>query len=81
MGDLQMRRGMVEGLDNEGHFAVVKAKVPYAELQQFSSSLRSTSQGRARFKMMFDHYAPVSFELQKKLSESYKKETLEPAEV
>ena len=81
MGDIQMRRGMVEGLDSEGHFTVVKAMVPYAELHQFASSLRSITQGRARFKMHFDHYAPVSVEHQKKLVETYKKETLEPAEI
>ncbi|RZJ52584.1 MAG: elongation factor G, partial [Flavobacterium sp.] len=56
MGDIQMRRGMVEGMDSEGHFTVVKAKVPHAEMQQFGSSLRSISQGRARFKMKFNHF-------------------------
>jgi elongation factor G len=80
MGDLQMRRGMVEGIDAEGHFTVVKAKVPHAEMYQYATSLRSLTQGRARFKMKFDHYAPVSYELQKKLTESYKKEGVELAE-
>jgi elongation factor G len=74
MGDIQMRRGMVEGIDTEGNFTVVKAQVPHAEMHQFSSSLRSITQGRARFKMKFDHYAPVSAEIQKKLSEAYKSE-------
>ncbi len=41
MGDIQMRRGMVEGMDTEGHFTVVKAKIPNAEMHQFASSLRS----------------------------------------
>ncbi len=81
MGDVQMRRGMVEGIDTEGHFTVVKAMIPHAELHQFASSLRSITQGRARFKMKFDHYAPLSQEHQKKLVESYNKETMEPAEV
>jgi len=80
MGDLQMRRGMVEGYDTEGHFTVVKAKVPHAEMYQYASALRSFTQGRARFRMNFDHYAPVSAELQRKLTEAYKKETLELAE-
>ncbi len=80
MGDIQMRRGMVEGMDTEGHFTVVKAKIPNAEMHQFASSLRSITQGRARFRMRFDHYAPVSPELQKKLTEAYKKEAMEPAE-
>ena len=74
MGDIQQRRGMVEGIDTEGQFTVVKAQVPHAEMHQFSSSLRSITQGRARFKMKFNHYAPVSADLQRKLSEVYKKE-------
>ncbi|MGN6618605.1 MAG: elongation factor G [Ilyomonas sp.] len=81
MSDIQQRRGMVEGLDTEGHFTVVKAQIPHAEMQTFSSSLRSITQGRARFTMQFDHYAPVSADLQRKLSEAYKKEASEPAEV
>lgn len=80
MGDLQMRRGMVEGFDTEGHFTVINAMVPHAEMYQYASSLRSMTQGRARFKMKFDHYAPVSGELQKKLTETYNKETVELAE-
>jgi elongation factor G len=74
MGDLQTRRGMVEGFDNEGHFTVVKAKVPYADMYGYASSLRSLTQGRARFRMKFHDYAPVPFDLQKKLTESYRKE-------
>jgi elongation factor G len=80
MGDIQMRRGMVEGIDAEGNFTVVKAKVPHAEMHQFASSLRSITQGRARFKMKFDHYAPVSMDIQKKLSEAYKSEAKETVE-
>lgn len=81
MGDIQQRRGMVEGMDTEGHFTVVKAQVPHAEMQNFTSSLRSITQGRARLKMKFHHYAPVSMELQRKLSDAYKKEAAEMAEV
>jgi len=80
LGDLQMRRGLVEGFNNEGHFTVVKAKVPFAEMSQYASSLRSITQGRARFKLNFDHYAPVSPELQRKLTEAYKKEAVELVE-
>jgi elongation factor G len=74
MGDLQTRRGMVEGFDNEGHFTVVKAKVPYADMFGYASSLRSLTQGRARFRMKLYDYAPVPAELQKKLTETYRKE-------
>ncbi len=74
MGDLQMRRAMVEGFDAEGHFTVIKAKVPHAEMYQYSSALRSLTQGRARFRMKYDHYAPVSGELQRRLAEQFKKD-------
>ncbi|MBS1616310.1 MAG: elongation factor G [Bacteroidetes bacterium] len=77
MGDLQGRRAIVEGFDAEGHFTVIKAQVPHAEMFGYASVLRSLSQGRARFRMKFDHYAPVQADIQKKLSESYHKETAE----
>ncbi|MBB1284756.1 elongation factor G [Flavisolibacter sp. BT320] len=73
MGDLQSRRGMVEGIDTEGHFQKVIAKVPLSEMHDFSSSLRSITQGRAKFKMYFESYQPVSFDLQRKLAEEYNK--------
>ncbi|GAA4754155.1 elongation factor G [Flavisolibacter ginsenosidimutans] len=73
MGDLQSRRGMVEGIDAEGHFQKVLAKVPLAEMHGFSSSLRSITQGRAKFKMRFESYQPMGYELQKKLTEEYNK--------
>ena len=81
MGDLQTRRAIVEGFDAEGHFTVVRAKVPASEMYAYASTLRSLTQGRARFRMKFNEYAPVPFDLQKKLAETYKKESVELAEV
>jgi elongation factor G len=71
MGDLQTRMGVVQGMEAEGHFEKITAKVPLAQMHQFSSSLRSLTQGRARFNMFFDSYAPVAYEVQKKLMEAY----------
>ncbi len=71
MGDLQTRRALVEGIDTEGHFQKILAKVPQAELHDYSSSLRSLTQGRAKFRTHFAAYAPVPYELQKKLREDY----------
>ena len=62
MGDLQSRRAIVEGIDNEGHFQKIIAKVPLAEMDGYSSSLRSITQGRAKFKMKFNGYEAVPFE-------------------
>ena len=80
MGDLQSRRAVVEGFDTEGHFNVIRAHVPHAEMFGYASALRSLTQGRARFRMRFDHYAPVSFELQKKLAETHTQEAMELTE-
>src|SRR5687768_10754811 len=73
MGDLQTRRAIVEGIEAEGHFQKVSAKVPLAEMDNYSSSLRSITQGRAKFKMSFLGYEPVLYDLQKKLIEEYSK--------
>jgi elongation factor G len=77
MGDLQTRRAIVEGIDAEGHFQKVVAKVPLAEMDGYSSSLRSLSQGRAKFRSKFSEYAPVPYELQRKLIDDYSKATKE----
>lgn len=73
MGDLQTRMGVVEGIDAEGHFQKITAKVPLAQMHQYSSSLRSLTQGRARFDMRFDSYSPVAYETQRKLMEAHMK--------
>jgi elongation factor G len=73
MGEVQSRRGVVEGMDTESHFQKISAKVPLSEMHNFSSSLRSLTQGRAKFKMRFDGYTPLSFDLQRKLIDEYNK--------
>lgn len=77
MGDLQSRRALVEGIDNEGNFQKVIAKVPLAEMDGYSSSLRSITQGRAKFGMKFQSYEPVPFEIQRKLIDDYSKASKE----
>lgn len=77
MGDLQSRRAIVEGFDTEGHFTVIKAKIPHAEMHGYASNLRSITQGRARFRMHYDHYAPVPFDMQKKLTDQHQKDNVE----
>ena len=73
MGDLQTRMGVVSGMEAVGHFEKITAKVPLAQMHHYSSALRSLTQGRARFNMYFDSYAPVSYEIQRKLMEAYSK--------
>lgn len=73
MGDLQSRRAIVEGIDSEGHFQKVIGRVPLAEMDGYSSSLRSITQGRAKFSSSFLEYSPVPFDLQRKLVDDYAK--------
>jgi len=77
MGDLQSRRAIVEGIDSEGHFQKVIAKVPLTEMDGYSSSLRSITQGRAKFKMQFMAYEAVPFEIQRRLIDDYAKSAKE----
>ena len=71
IGDLQSRVGIVEGMEGEGHFQKITAKVPLSHLYQYSSTLRGLTQGRARFTMQFSDYQPVSYDVQKKLTEAH----------
>lgn len=68
MGDLQTRRSLIVGIDTNGNYQVIKAKTPLAELDRYSTSLRSLSQGRASFSQKFAEYLPVPFEIQQKLA-------------
>lgn len=67
MSDLQTRRAIIMGMDADGHYQVIKARVPLAELHQYASSLRSITQGKAKFKQEFAEYAIVPSEVQNKL--------------
>ena len=59
IGDLNSRRGNVEGMDQRGNARVISAMVPLANMFGYVSQLRSMSQGRAQYTMHFDHYADV----------------------
>jgi elongation factor G len=59
IGDLNSRRGQVNGMDQRGNARVVQATVPLANMFGYVNTLRSMSQGRAQFTMHFDHYAQV----------------------
>jgi elongation factor G len=56
MGDLNARRGRVEGLEPRGNAQAVRARVPLATMFGYATDLRSTTQGRATFTMQFDRY-------------------------
>jgi elongation factor G len=56
MGDLNGRRGRIAGMDTKGNTQVIRAKVPMAEMLNYSNDLTSMTQGRASFTMDLDHY-------------------------
>ena len=59
MGDLNARRGRVEGLEPRGNAQAVRARVPLATMFGYATDLRSTTQGRATFTMQFERYEEV----------------------
>jgi elongation factor G len=59
MGDLNGRRGRVQGMDTRANAQVIDAMVPLSEMFGYATDLRSKTQGRANFTMQFDHYEPV----------------------
>lgn len=68
MGDLQTRRALIMGIDSRSTYQVIKAYVPLATLDRYSTALRSLSQGRARFTQHFSDFAPVPADVQQKIS-------------
>ncbi len=72
MTDLQGRRSIVMGVDSQGRYQIIKAHTPLAELDRYSTTLRSLTQGRGTHSERFHQYQPVSSELQHKLVSSHK---------
>jgi elongation factor G len=73
MGDLQTRRAIIMGMDTQGHYQIIKARLPLKELYKYSSSLRSLTQGKAKFSTAFAEYASVPADIQKKLTDEHAK--------
>jgi elongation factor G len=71
MGDLQTRRAMIMGIDTDGHYQKINARVPLSELDQYSISLRAITQGKAKFKSRFAEYTAVSPDIQQQLIQQY----------
>jgi elongation factor G len=59
IGDLNSRRGQVQGMDSRGNAQVINAMVPLAQMFGYVNTLRSMSQGRAQYTMQFSHYEQV----------------------
>jgi elongation factor G len=67
MGDLNTRRGRVQGMDTVGIKSVVKAQVPMAEMMRYGNDLRSMTGGRGMYAMTFSHYDRVPSHIQSEI--------------
>jgi len=81
MGDLNGRRGRIQGMDNKGGKTIVKAQVPMAEMLSYGADLTSMTQGRGSFNMEMSHYDIVPQALQEKIITQVKAERGEVVEV
>jgi elongation factor G len=73
IGDLNSRRGQITGMDQRGNARVINAMVPLANMFGYVNTLRSMSQGRAQFTMVFDHYEQVPQNVADEIKEKYAK--------
>ncbi|MGN0158991.1 MAG: elongation factor G [Brotaphodocola sp.] len=67
IGDINSRRGRIEGMDDVGGGKIVRAFVPLSEMFGYSTDLRSKTQGRGNYSMFFDRYEPVPKSVQEKV--------------
>ena len=67
MGDLNSRRGRVQGMESRGKQQVIKAKVPLSEMLDYQSKLNSVTQARGSYHMQFSHYDPLPHNLSQKV--------------
>ncbi len=74
IGDLNSKRGRVQGMDSAAGFSTITAEVPLAEMQRYATDLRSMTQGRGLFTMEFDHYEEVPAHLVPAIVEQARKE-------
>jgi elongation factor G len=74
MGDLNTKRGRVQGMDADGKHQIIRAQIPLAEAYRYSVDLRSITRGRGSFTMDFSHYDAVPGDVALKVIEATKKE-------
>ena len=70
IGNINSRRGQIEGMEPRGNAQVIRARVPLAEMFGYATDVRTMSQGRATYTMQFLHYAEVPHSIAEKLTEN-----------
>ena len=73
IGDINSRRGRIEGMDDIGGGQMIRAYVPLSEMFGYSTDLRSRTQGRGNYSMFFEKYEPVPKSVQEKVLNDTKK--------
>ena len=71
VGQINQRRGLIKGTENQDGFTTVEAEVPLSEMFEYSTELRSATQGKGEFTMEFSRYAKVPRDKQEKLVKEY----------
>jgi elongation factor G len=74
ISDMQNRRAIIEGMESDSGFEVIKAKAPLAEMYKYSTTLSSLTSGSATFTMKFAEYQQVPSDVQEKLLKAYEAE-------
>lgn len=77
MTDLQGRRAVIMGMDSEGHYQIVKAKVPLAEMNRYSTALSSLTSGSGTYSLKFAEYSQVPGDVQTALLKAYEEQEKE----
>lgn len=78
-GDVSARRGRILGMEAEGHLQKLKAQIPLSEMNGYSSTLRSLTQGRGTYKRKFANYEEVPKDIENKIIDQHRKEKEEAA--
>jgi elongation factor G len=74
MTDLQGRRAVIMGMESEGNYQKIKASVPLAEMNRYSTSLSSITSGRATYGLKFAEYQQVPTDVQTALLKAYEEQ-------
>jgi elongation factor G len=71
-GDLNTRRGRIQGMEQEGDYQIIIAEMPLSEAGEYSRALTSITSGEGTFTMQPSHYEPVPGQVQQELVKAYK---------
>ena len=71
MGDISQRRGKVSGMDSDGHFQIINAEIPLANIFDYATALKSMSSGRGMFSQEFSHYEDMPHSEAQKVKQEY----------